>query len=465
MAYATTNPATGETLETFDSIGPGEIDSAIGRADTAYRAWRHVPVHERAAVVKRAGELMLERKDQIAQLMTLEMGKLIEESEGEVELAASILDYYGTNGPDLIADETIEVDEGSATVVTRPIGVLLGVMPWNYPMYQVVRFAGPNLVVGNTILLKHASINPQCALFLEQLFTDAGAPSGAYINLFAPSKQIESIIEDPRVQGASLTGSEGAGQSVGEIAGRNLKKVVLELGGSDPFIVLDDADLETTVASAVMARVANTGQACTAGKRFIVQDGIYDAFLDAFTSEMAKLKPGDPSDPETTLGPLSSSQAVDDLVELIDDAVHHGATVTTGGHRIDRAGAYVEATVITGVTPKMRAYREELFGPAAVVYRVSDDDAAVELANDSPFGLGGAVFGSDLDRARKVADAVESGMVWINHPTASAPELPFGGVKRSGVGRELSSLGIQEFVNKKLIRELPTGTTPGAAGG
>ena len=465
MPYATTNPATGETLKTFESLSSDEIQAATGRADTAYRKWRHVPVQERAAAVKRAGELLLERKDEIAALMTLEMGKLIEESEGEVELAASILDYYGTNGPDLLADESIEVNDGSATVVTRPIGVLLGVMPWNYPMYQVVRFAGPNLVVGNTILLKHASINPQSALFLEQLFADAGLPDGAYINLFASSDDIESIIEDPRVQGASLTGSEGAGQSVGEIAGRNLKKVVLELGGSDPFIVLDDADLETTVKSAVVARVANTGQACTAGKRFIVQDGIYDDFLAAFTEAMADLEPGDPSDRDTTLGPLSSEQAVDDLVELIDDAVEQGATLVTGGHRIDRDGAYVEATVLTDVTPKMRAYREELFGPAAVVYRVSDDDAAVELANDSPFGLGGAVFGGDADRARQVAERIETGMVWINHPTASAPELPFGGVKRSGIGRELSSLGIREFVNKKLIRTLPSGTEPGAAGG
>lgn len=465
MPYATTNPATGETLKTFDELTPEQIDAAVGRADDAYRDWRHVPIDERAAIVKRAGELMLERKDEIAGLITLEMGKLIGEAEGEVELAASILDYYGTKGPGLIADETIEVEDGTATVLTRPIGVLLGVMPWNYPMYQVVRFAGPNLVVGNTILLKHASINPQCALFLERLFTDAGLPSGAYINLFAPTKAIAKVIEDPRVQGASLTGSEGAGQAVGETAGKNLKKVVLELGGSDPFIVLDDADLETTVEAAVVARVANTGQACTAGKRFIVQDAVYDDFLKGFTEQMAALEPGDPADPGTTLGPLSSDQAVDDLVELIDDAASNGAKVETGGKRIDRPGAYVEATVITGVTPEARAYAEELFGPVAVVYRVKDDAEAIELANDSPFGLGGAVFGADPDRARGVAEQIETGMVWINHPTASKAELPFGGIKRSGVGRELSNLGIQEFVNKKLIRQLPTGTTPGAAGG
>lgn len=465
MAYATTNPFTNETTKEFDSLSDEQIEAAIEQADAAYRTWRHTPIQERAAAVKKAGALLLERKDEAAALLTEEMGKLIGESEDEVDLAASILDYYGTKGPDLIGDETIEVDEGEARVVTRPIGVLLGVMPWNFPLYQVVRFAGPNLVVGNTILLKHAGINPQSALFLEKLFADAGIPEGGYTNLFAGSDKIEQIIEHALVQGASLTGSEGAGQSVGEIAGRNLKKVVLELGGSDPFIVLDDVELETTVASAVAARMGNTGQSCVAGKRFIVVDEVYDRFVDAFGEQMGKLEPGDPADPETTLGPLSSQDAADTLVEQIQDAIDKGAKVVTGGKAIDRQGAFVEATVLADVTPEMRAFKEELFGPAAVVYRVKDEDEAIELANDSPFGLGSSVFSADLDRAQRVAEQLENGMVWINHPTATAAELPFGGVKRSGVGRELSSLGIQEFVNKKLIRTLKAGTEAGTVAG
>lgn len=465
MGYATTNPATGETIEAFTTLTDRGVQDAITEASDAYELWRDKPIEDRAAAVRRAGELLLERKDEAAQLLTLEMGKLIGESENEVELAASILEYYGTQGPSLIADETLHVNDGQAVVVTRPIGVLLGVMPWNFPLYQVVRFAGPNLVVGNTILLKHASINPQSALFLEQLFLDAGVIQGAYLNLFASSDQIEAIIEHPAVQGASLTGSEAAGQSVAEIAGRNLKKVVLELGGSDPFIVLDDADLDNTIESAVSARVANTGQSCVAGKRFIVLGDIYDRFVDAFSTRMAALEPGNPADPDTTLGPLSSQQAADDLVQQIRHAVDQGATLVTGGGAVDRPGAFVEPTVLTGVTRDMDAYAEELFGPAAVVYRAESEDEAVAIANDSPFGLGGAVFCSDLDRARRIAERVESGMVWINHPTATAAELPFGGIKRSGVGRELSSLGIQEFTNKKLIRTLPAGTTAGSVAG
>ena len=324
--------------------------------------------------------------------------------------------------------------------------------PWNFPLYQVARLAAPNLVLGNTILVKHAESCPQAALALEQLFRDAGAPQGVYTNLFVEIPEIERIIENPLVQGASLTGSERAGASVGEIAGRNLKKSVLELGGSDAFIVLDDGDLDRTVDAAVVGRMSNTGQSCVASKRFIVLDEVYDAFLAAFRSRFAALRAGDPADPDTTLGPISSERAAVGLVEQIDDAVNKGVEVVIGGSRIDRPGAFVQATILTGVTPDMRAYHEELFGPVAVVYRVPDDDAAVALANATAFGLGGSIYSRDVERAGRVAERMESGMVWINQPTSTAPQLPFGGIKRSGYGRELSQLGMHEFANHKLVR-------------
>ncbi len=465
MAYATTNPATGETLRTFDQLDDAALDGLIERAHAAYGRWKDVPVAERAAVVARAGELMRERGDELARLLTLEMGKLIGESKGEVKLAAAILRYYGENGPDFLKDEPLDTPQGEARIVHQPLGVLLGVEPWNFPLYQVVRFAGPNLVIGNTILLKHASNCPQSALALERLFRDAGAPEGVYTNLFIGTDQVKRVIEHDRTRGASLTGSEAAGESIGEIAGRNLKKVVLELGGSDPFIVLDAGDLARTVKAAVMGRMANTGQSCVAAKRFIILADVYDQVVDGMRDAMAQLRPGDPMDPTTTAGPLSSERAAADLVEIIDDAVDKGATVVLGGRRIDRPGAYVEPTILADVTPQMRAYHEELFGPAAVVYEVANEDEAVALANGSQFGLGGSVFSSDVERAKRVAERIESGMVWINHPTASLPNLPFGGVKRSGFGRELSRLGMTEFVNQKLIYALPPDAKLMGAGG
>jgi succinate-semialdehyde dehydrogenase/glutarate-semialdehyde dehydrogenase len=384
--------------------------------------------------------------------MTLEVGKLIGDSQAEVGLAASILEYYGDQGPAFARERSLQVGKGSAVVLSEPLGVLLGVEPWNFPLYQVVRFAGPNLVLGNTILLKHAEICPQSALALEQLFRDAGAPAGVYRNVFAPIPEIERIIDNPLVQGVSLTGGEIAGASVGTIAGRNLKKSVLELGGSDPFIVLDGEHLDSTIDAAVWARMFNTGQACEAGKRFIVLEELFDDFVAGMRDRFAGLRPGDPADPNTTLGPVSSERAATRLVEQVQDAIDKGATVVVGGGRVDRPGAFIQATILTQVRPNMRAYHEELFGPVAVVYRVPDEDAAVELANASSFGLGGAVFCSDLDRARRVADRLDCGMVWINEPVSSLPNMPFGGVKRSGFGRELSDLGMSEFVNHKLIR-------------
>jgi succinate-semialdehyde dehydrogenase/glutarate-semialdehyde dehydrogenase len=453
--YATVNPYTGKTEQEFPFLETAEIDGVVERAHAAFQEWRKLSTEERAAIVGRAAELMNERRDEYAALITREMGKRIKESAGEITLAASILEYYATNGPRFLEPKRIDVMKGEAVVENEPLGVILAIEPWNYPFYQVVRVAGPNLVLGNTILLKHAELNPQCALALEQLFRDAGAPEGVYTNVFLRIPDVEKVIAHPHVQGVTLTGSEKAGASVAEIAGRNLKKSVLELGGSDPFIVLDAEDLGKTVKAATTGRMQNSGQACIAAKRIIVTEDIYDDFVAGLQQAFATFTPGDPTDPSTTLAPLSSESAAQDLHEQIQDAIDKGATVLAGGGRPDHDGAFVEATLLADVTPEMRAYKEELFGPAAVVYKVANEDEAIELANSTDYGLGAAVFSGDLDRARAVADRIEAGMVFINQPTGSSAELPFGGVKRSGYGRELSELGMFEFANRKLTRVLP----------
>ncbi len=454
-SIATVNPATGELVAEFPVMSDEEVDAKVVASHEAYRDWRKRSREERAEIVLKAAQLFKERREELAAIVTLEMGKLITESQGEVLLAASICKYYGLHGPDQLADEELEIKGGSAVIVNEPLGVLLGVMPWNFPLYQVVRFAAPNLVAGNTILLKHASNCPQSSLAIEKIFRDAGVPEGVYQNIFVPGKAISRIIEHKLVQAVSLTGSEAAGASVGEAAGRALKKCVLELGGADAFLVLDRENWERTVGGAVVGRMANTGQSCISAKRFLVLDELHDDFVEGIRQRFKALEPGDPSDPATKLGPLSSKAAVEEILEQIQDAVDQGATLVTGGKRIDRPGAYLAPTILTNVTPQMRAFREEIFGPVAVVHRVADDEAAIEMANDSEFGLGGSVFCADLDRARKVAERIDTGMVWINHPTSSQAELPFGGVKQSGFGRELSHLGILEFVNRKLIRTLP----------
>ncbi|MCU1619158.1 MAG: Succinate-semialdehyde dehydrogenase [Modestobacter sp.] len=453
--YATVNPYTGKTEKEFPFLDSGEIDGVVEKAHAAFLDWRRRTPEERAAVVKKAAELMRERQDVLAALITREMGKRIQEAAGEVQLAASILDYYADNGPRFLEPKPIDVMQGEAVVVNEPTGVLLAIEPWNYPLYQVVRVAGPNLVLGNTVLLKHAELNPQCALALEQLFRDAGVPEGVYTNLFLRIADVEQVIAHRYVEGVTLTGSERAGSSVAQLAGKHLKKSVLELGGSDPFIVLDAPDLGRTVKAATMARMANTGQACIAAKRIIVLDEVYDQVVGGLQQAFATFTPGDPADPSTTLGPVSSERAAADLAAQIQDAVDKGATVLVGGGRPDHDGAFVNATLLADVTPDMRAYREELFGPAAVVYRVANEEEAVALANDSEFGLSAAVYGSDPERTRAVADQLESGMVWINQPSGSSPELPFGGVKRSGYGRELSELGMFEFANRRLVRTMP----------
>jgi succinate-semialdehyde dehydrogenase/glutarate-semialdehyde dehydrogenase len=453
--YRTVNPYTGEVEREFDFLPTDAVDGVVEKAHAAWLEWRRRPVEERAQIVGRAGELMLERKDEFAALVTREMGKRIQEAAGEVMLAASILDYYAKNGPRFLEPRQIEVMQGDAVVENEPIGVILAIEPWNYPLYQVVRVAGPNLVLGNAILLKHAELNPQTALAIEKCFLDAGVPEGVYTNVFLRIPDVEKVIAHPLVQGVTLTGSARAGSSVASLAGKHLKKSVLELGGSDPFIVLDTEDLGRTVKAATMGRMQNSGQACIAAKRLIVTEDIYEPFVEGLKQAFTTFSPGDPSDPSTSLAPLSSEQAAKDLHAQIQDAIDKGATVVTGGGRPDHAGAFVEPTILTDVTPEMRAYSEELFGPAAVVYKVASEDEAIELANDSEFGLGAAVFSSDLDRARSVADRIEAGMVWVNSPAGSSAELPFGGVKRSGYGRELSELGMFEFANRKLTRVLP----------
>jgi len=456
MMYQVVNPATGEVEKEYPTATDAEIADVLDRAGRAYPSWRRTPMPERAEVLLRVAQLYKERSADLAAIITREMGKTTAEATGELKFTVAIYRYYANNGADLLKDEPLKSNTpGTAWVRKSPVGALLGIMPWNYPYYQVARFAAPNLMIGNTIVLKHAPQCPESATAMEQIFHEAGLPHDAYINIFATNEQVAGMIADPRIAGVSVTGSERAGSAVAATAGQNLKKVVLELGGSDPFIVLDGADLPAVAKAAAEARMENGGQACNASKRMIVTEDIYDEFVSEFTAAMSGYTTGDPFDPATSYGPLSSERAAQILMEQIDDAVSKGATVHLGGHRLDGPGAFVEATVLSGVTPDMRAYREELFGPAAVVYKVASADEAVDLANSSSYGLGGAVFSSDEGLALDVADRLDVGMVWINQAEGGGPELPFGGTKRSGVGRELGPLGIDEFVNKKLIHTTP----------
>jgi succinate-semialdehyde dehydrogenase / glutarate-semialdehyde dehydrogenase len=450
--YAVVDPATGETVKEYPTISDDDLRAAIAKADEASHTWSaSTTVKERAELIGRVGELHSEQRERLAGIIVREMGKPIEQALGEVDFSAGIYQFYADNGEALMADEPITLIEGDGSAFVRrsPYGVLLGIMPWNYPYYQVARFAGPNLVIGNPILLKHAPQCPESAAAMEEIFHEAGFPEGAYTNIYASNEQIEWVIGDPRVRGVSLTGSERAGAAVAQIAGRHLKKVVLELGGSDPFILLQTDDLDKAVEAAVSARLENTGQACNAGKRFIVVDELYDPFLEKFTAALTAVKPGDPTSSETTIGPLSSKTAADRLEEQVKRAVEQGAKIVAGG---GRDGNFFEPTVMTGITPDNDAYREEFFGPVAQVYRVRDEEEAVKLANDTPFGLGSYVMTNDPEQGQRVADKIEAGMVFINAVGQEGVELPFGGIKRSGFGRELGRYGMDEFVNKKMIR-------------
>ena len=453
MAYQSTNPFNGKTLQTFEECDAAQLEQKLGRASDCFlHDWRDQSYAARAAVLSRAAALMREQAQQLATLITLEMGKLIQQSLGEVALSAAILDYYAQNGEGFLAPETLLTKSGQASVESAPIGVLFGVEPWNYPYYQIARFAAPNLMAGNVVMVKHASNVPQCALAFERIMAEAGAPAGAYTNLFISKDQVAQVIDDPRIRGVALTGSEAAGAVVAARAGQNLKKSTMELGGSDAFIVLEDADLERAVKAAVAGRMGNSGQACTASKRFIVVEPLADAFLEKFRAALAGFTAGDPMDKQTTLAPLSSEEALLKLLDQVQRALGHGARALIGGQRVDCAGAFMQPTILSDIAPGNPAYLEEFFGPVALFFRVADEDAAVALANDSPFGLGGSVFTADVARGKRVAAKIDTGMMFVNCVASSSPELPFGGVKNSGYGRELSAAGIGEFVNKKLIR-------------
>ena len=449
--YQVTDPATGEVTESFPYATDAEATEALAAATEAFTAWRQRPVAERAAIVKRIAELFTERATDLAALITKEMGKRPAQAVGEAEFCTDIFNYYADNGPGLIADKPLP-GRDTARVEYRPVGPVLGVMPWNYPYYQVARFAAPNLIVGNTVILKHAENCPTSALAIAQIMKDAGVPDGVYVNLFATHEQVAEMIADPRLRGVSLTGSERAGTAVAETAGRNLKKVVLELGGSDPYIILDTDDVENAAETAWATRMENVGQACNSNKRMIVMDDIYDDFVAALVKRAAAMSPRQPGDDSAdAYSPMVSRKAAENLLAQVQDAVAKGATLHVGGTLDDGKGAYFAPAVLTGVTPEMRAYREELFGPVAVVYKVSADDEAVKLANVVDFGLGGAVWSTDEERAIKVAEQLEVGMANVNTPAGEGADLPFGGTKRSGFGRELGPLGIDEFVNKRLF--------------
>jgi len=415
MNYRVTNPATGEVEGEYRTASGPEISDLLARAASGYASWKSTDMARRSEIVARVGQLHAERADELGAIITREMGKPTRQARGEVLFTASIYRYYADNAAELLRDQPLQSNTPGTAVVRRTsIGPILGIMPWNYPYYQVARFAAPNLMIGNTVVLKHAPQCPESALAIVQIFRDAGLPADAYINVFATNEQVATMLADPRISGVSVTGSERAGSAVAAAAGQNLKKVVLEMGGSDPFIVLDAPDIAAVAKAAVAARMSNAGQACNAAKRMIVADSVYDDFMKEFVSLMAAQVTGDPADPSITYGPMSSEQAAVTLMSQIEDAVTKGATVHTGGHRVERPGAFVQATVLSGVTPEMRAFSEELFGPAAVVYRVKDADEAVALANASSFGLGGSVWTTDEALATKVADQLEVGMVWIN---------------------------------------------------
>src|SRR6476659_3010933 len=447
--YAVVNPATGETVSRYDSFTDAQVEEALAAAAAAFETWRRLPVGERARMVRRAAELHRERRKELAAIIVREMGKPFAAAVGEVDFSADTTEYY-TNQADVItADQPLTIlGEGTAVIRRSPLGVLFGIMPWNFPYYQVARFAAPNLVLGNVIVLKHASQCPESAAAIEAIYRDAGLPEGAYVNVYVSAEQAAAMVADPRIQGVSVAGSERAGAAVAEVAGRNLKKVALELGGSDPFVVLATDDLDAVVAAATTARLDNTGQSCNAAKRFIVVDELYDDFLAKLTEKMKAVEPGDPTE-DPAMGPLSSSTSADRLQDQLDRAKAQGAEVVLEGERKDN---FFGATVLAVISPDTDAYREEFFGPVASVYKVGSEEEAVKVANDTPFGLGSYLFTTDSEQADRVANQIDAGMVFVNGALLDGAELPFGGVKRSGFGRELGPYGMDEFVNKKLIR-------------
>ncbi|GBR04715.1 NAD-dependent succinate-semialdehyde dehydrogenase [Acetobacter oeni] len=454
MAYATTNPYTGEVVKTFPNATDDEVKGALSKAHEAFEKWRDTPFSERARIMNAAAAILRRDIDKYARLATLEMGKTFVESKSEVILSAEIFEYYAKYAEELLKPESLPVAspaEGRATLVHEPLGIVFAIEPWNFPFYQVVRIIAPQLSAGNAVLLKHASNLPQCAAICEELMKEAGLPHGLFRNIYAARPHTEMILNDHRVCGVALTGSEGAGVIIAGTAGKALKKATMELGGADAFIVLDDADLEKTVKWAVTGRHWNAGQVCVSAKRIIVHDAVYDRFLDLYKKGVAGLKAGDPMDPSTTLAPLSSQGAKDDLERQVAEAIKHGAKVEPIGAPVPEKGAFFRPLLMTNLHENNEARHWEFFGPVTQLYRAKDEAHAVKIANDSPYGLGGAIFTADEARGARVAAKIRTGMVFINHPLIPKADLPFGGIARSGYGRELVGLGIKEFVNHKLI--------------
>jgi len=451
MGFAVINPATGEKVTEIAVWDSEQLESGLAAVAAASPAWRNTPMAERCALMHKAAEVLRTNKEKYAAIVTQEMGKLINDARAEVEKCALGCDFYAENGPGFLADEVIESDAGKSYVAYLPLGTVLAVMPWNFPLWQVFRFAAPALVAGNTGVLKHASNVPQCALLIEDVFKLAGFPDNVFRSLMIRASQVQAVIEDSRVHAVTLTGSEAAGRQVAATAGNSLKKSVLELGGSDAFIVLEDADLDLTVQQAVVSRFLNTGQSCIAAKRFIVVDAIVEDFVTRFKAVVEVLQTGDPMDESTTLAPMARTDLRDELHVQVTDTLAAGAVAVTGCEPVDSAGAYYKASILDRVEPGMRAYHEELFGPVAIVIHARDEEDALRIANDSPFGLGSSVWTQDLARGEALARRVEAGCTFVNGMVKSDPRLPFGGIKNSGYGRELSQHGIREFTNAKTI--------------
>lgn len=452
MAYETVNPATGEKIKTFDELSDADIKMAIEKADSAFQSWKKTSFSERAELLKKVGELLRDRKEELGKLMTLEMGKPIKEGISEAEKCAWVCDFYAENAENFLSEEPVESDASESFLAYNPLGVVLAVMPWNFPFWQVFRFAAPATMAGNTGVLKHASNVPQCAEAIEKLFTDAGYPEGVFQNLLMNSDQIPTLLEHPAIKAATLTGSEYAGSAVAKKAGEMIKKTVLELGGSDPYVVLADADLEETAKTCATSRMINSGQSCIAAKRFIVEKSVIDEFTNLFTKQMKTFEMGNPSDENTKLGPMAREDLRDDIHEQVQKSIEAGATCTLGGEIPDKDGAWYPATILTGVKKGMPAFDEEIFGPVAAIIEAEDEEHAIELANDSKYGLGAAVFTQDIEKGRKIAaEKLEAGCCFVNEFVRSDPRLPFGGIKMSGYGRELSKQGIREFVNLKTV--------------
>lgn len=446
------NPFTNKVEKVFEVMSADEIDKKLSQADKTFKEWKKKPFSERAAILHKVASIFREKKEEMARLCAIEMGKILKEGVTEVLLCADILDYFADNGERFLADNPLERPKGKAFLSYDPLGVILSIQPWNFPYSQLIRNVAPIVMSGNTVVVKHASNVPQCAGIVEQIFREAGAPEGVYTNLYVPGSQASELAADDRIKAVTLTGSKPAGSSLASIAGKNIKKSVLELGGSDSFIVLEDADLEKAVTLAAMQRLRNAGQVCTSPKRVIVIESIAEEFIAKAKAIYENIKIGDPLDEDTQLAPLSSEKQLEAVLKQVEETVNAGAKLIYGGKRIEREGAFMTPAILTDIKPGMVAYSDEIFGPVLCIFVVKNENEAIRLANDSEFGLGGTVFSKDEQRAINVARQVETGMIAINGTVSSTPELPFGGVKQSGYGRELSPLGIYEFVNPKLIR-------------